>query len=537
LLSPAATNTVYERFRSILHEAQIDKRVQYMIEILFQVRKEKFKEHPIVIEELDLVEEEEQITHFLSIDEELDGQDSLNIFKFDSSYLENEEKYQRIKAEILGEDSDEEEGSSDEEQEETENAKVEIQDRTSTNLVNLRKTIYLVVMSSVDFEECVHKLIKLNIAEGQEIELCKMLIECNSQERTYNRYYGLIGERLCKLNQIWMEQFDKSFRETFETIHRYETSRIRNTGRFFGHLFSMDALPWSIFEIIRLNEEETTSASRIFIKVLFQDLCESLGLKKLKERLSDPFMQEFFTGIFPKENPRNTRFSINYFTSIGLGGITDDMREFLKQKIQEQESSDESEEDSSEYESSDQSDSESEPSSPRRDHNGKLVEAEYNYRMRSPSPSRSRGRSPSRSRSPARRHHESRSRHRETDRSPVRRHREHERSRSRHRRTSRSPVKRRDTSRSPVRRHRETYRSPVRRHHERSRSRHRETSRSPVRRHRERSRSPVRRRHESPSRESSRSPTREKRSRSINRRSRSRTPKRYNKRSRSRSRH
>ena len=31
---------------------------------------------------------------------------------------------------------------------------------------------------------------------------------------------------------------------------------------------------------------------------------------------------EYFEGIFPRDNPKNTRFSINFFTSIGLGGLT-----------------------------------------------------------------------------------------------------------------------------------------------------------------------------------------------------------------------
>jgi pre-mRNA-splicing factor CWC22 len=41
--SPKAFHGCFERFRTVLHEAQIDKRVQYMIEVLFQVRKDKFK--------------------------------------------------------------------------------------------------------------------------------------------------------------------------------------------------------------------------------------------------------------------------------------------------------------------------------------------------------------------------------------------------------------------------------------------------------------------------------------------------------------
>lgn len=33
-------------------------------------------------------------------------------------------------------------------------------------------------------------------------------------------------------------------------------------------------------------------------------------------------LQPFFEGLLPRDNPRNTRFAINFFTSIGLGGLT-----------------------------------------------------------------------------------------------------------------------------------------------------------------------------------------------------------------------
>lgn len=34
--------------------------------------------------------------------------------------------------------------------------------------------------------------------------------------------------------------------------------------------------------------------------------------------------------MFPVDVLKNTRFSTNYFTSIGLGVVTEDMRDFLK---------------------------------------------------------------------------------------------------------------------------------------------------------------------------------------------------------------
>lgn len=45
---------------------------------------------------------------------------STDIFKFDPNYIENEERYKAIKAEILGEDSEDEEGSEESESEEEE---------------------------------------------------------------------------------------------------------------------------------------------------------------------------------------------------------------------------------------------------------------------------------------------------------------------------------------------------------------------------------------------------------------------------------
>lgn len=53
-----------------------------MIEVLMQVRKDKYKDNPILSEGLDLVEEDEQITHQIQLDEELDVQDSLSKFEF-----------------------------------------------------------------------------------------------------------------------------------------------------------------------------------------------------------------------------------------------------------------------------------------------------------------------------------------------------------------------------------------------------------------------------------------------------------------------
>lgn len=46
---------------------------------------------------------------------------------------------------------------------------VDVHDHTQANVVNLRRTIYLTIMSALDFEEAVHKLLKIDIGQGQEV--------------------------------------------------------------------------------------------------------------------------------------------------------------------------------------------------------------------------------------------------------------------------------------------------------------------------------------------------------------------------------
>lgn len=329
---------VFDQFRTILHEADIDKRTQYMIEVLFQQRKDRWKDNPAIKEELDLIEEDDQITHRAELDGDIEVEDGLNVFKFDLEWQEHEDSYKKLKAEILGEDDgsgEEDEYETDESSEDEESKEdraLEVKDQTNADLSKLRRTIYLTIKSSGGFEECCHKLMRVNLPPGLEHELPSMVIECASQERTYDKFYGNIGERFCKLNRLWTDLFEAAFVKYYETIHRYETNRLRIIAQFFGHLLSTDAIGWHVFSVIHLTEEETTSSSRIFIKILLEELSSAMTAKKLAERFRDDTLQPSFENIFPKDasNTKDTRFAINFFTAIGMGVITEDMREFLK---------------------------------------------------------------------------------------------------------------------------------------------------------------------------------------------------------------
>jgi len=361
---PVPFNSIFDIFKSILHEGTIDKRVQYMIEHLFVVRKNNFSNNKAIITQLDLVEENDQITHDANLEDDYTEEElgnNLNIFHYDPEYEENEKKYDAMRREILGDsqESDDESSSAPEAETGEPNNQVLIEDKTDNAAKILKKNIYLTIMSSLDYEECAHKIIaKMGLQEGQEQDLCKMIIDCCAQEKSYRRFYGLLAQRFSVLQQPFKEYLEKLFVEYYDMIHVFDSNKLRNITKFFSHQLHSDSISWQVLHVIKVNEDDTNSSKRIFIMILFKELAEFLGVKRLSDRLQNKDMSIFFQGIFPKDNPVHTRFSINFFTTIGLGYITEPLRAFHEQTRKDMKNVDEMGKSSSE-ESSSSSDSSS----------------------------------------------------------------------------------------------------------------------------------------------------------------------------------
>nr|CDS31098.1 pre mRNA splicing factor CWC22 [Hymenolepis microstoma] len=181
-----------------------------------------------------------------------------------------------------------------------------------------------------------------------------MVLDCCAQTRSYETRYGSLAQRLCRVvlfsgekpkpgeakqqtttqpsepPRTYVAQFERIFGEQYATIHRLETAKLKNVAMFFAHLLFTDSISWGVLECVKLNERDTSSSGRIFLKFLFQELCSFMGLAKLQARLRDETLQPFFVHLLPRNNPKDTRFAINFLITIGLGGLTIDLREHLQ---------------------------------------------------------------------------------------------------------------------------------------------------------------------------------------------------------------
>ncbi|XBI51960.1 hypothetical protein VPH35_034409 [Triticum aestivum] len=265
--------------------------------------------------------------------DQLDPETHLDVFKPSATFVQDEAAYEDLKRSMLGDDGEvieEDKPDDDDDDDDSEDMEV-IKDETEINLINLRRTIYLTIMSSVGAEEAGHKLLSI-VRPGQEAELCGMLVECCKHERASSntRFYGHLGQRLCGISRAYQAGFEACFERCYAAAHRMGTDELRAAAGLFARLLAADAVPWrSMLGGVRIAEEDTTSSSRIFMKVMFQEMAEQLRVRLLGRRMNDDDEPEVRDALFPRDSAENTRFAVNFFTAIGLGGVTEPARKIL----------------------------------------------------------------------------------------------------------------------------------------------------------------------------------------------------------------
>ena len=210
---PRGLDLVFTLLRFLLHEPSLHKRTLNMIEDLFTIPMDQFQANPGIPSGLDLVDEDDQHTHPILLNDPCDPEAmlgirsiklnilfyfsllSLDVFQYDPLYEENEEKYNLIRRRIFDETNVNEDkvnsSSSDTDEDETQFARVEskydipsskrvsvlfVLDQKKQSIINLksnlatvRENIYKTIQSSLTGEECVRKLFKMNLPGDHEV--------------------------------------------------------------------------------------------------------------------------------------------------------------------------------------------------------------------------------------------------------------------------------------------------------------------------------------------------------------------------------
>lgn len=118
--APVDLNSICERLQRLVNEGELSVQVENMVDDILLARKNGFRNYSAVLKKLDLVKQDDQTTHTISLEDELHPQDMLNAFKYDDNFEEKEKKYEAIREEICGEETEDEDEDGNEAEEEDE---------------------------------------------------------------------------------------------------------------------------------------------------------------------------------------------------------------------------------------------------------------------------------------------------------------------------------------------------------------------------------------------------------------------------------
>ena len=69
---------------------------------------------------------------------------------------------------------------------------------------DVRRSIFIAVMSATDYNDAYIRLMKLRLKRSQELEISKVLIHCAGAEKVYNPYYTFLSRRVCSDKKLKM---------------------------------------------------------------------------------------------------------------------------------------------------------------------------------------------------------------------------------------------------------------------------------------------------------------------------------------------
>ncbi|QLG72954.1 hypothetical protein HG535_0E00380 [Zygotorulaspora mrakii] len=315
-VSNTAHNMVYEKLRELLQAGLLSSSTAKAVEELFDIRRSNYgdAQSKILAEAL----EGERHTHTFIIDNDtITPSNNLGEFEYEANFLKTAELFEALNERFLLESN---------EKLAPQTNVLLAKDMTGKNEIEFKKQIYLILKSSLSGDEAAHKILKLRISDPEKHRVVDVIIKSSIQESTYSKFYGLLSERLCSSHKSWKPAFQKIFKENYDNAEDFEPFQLRTMGKFWGHIIASDYIGFEVFECIKMSDEDTTAPGRIFLKFIMQELVAELEIKELENRLQEDYVQPYLANMFPMSDPEKMRYSINYFTAIGLGTLTQKMR-------------------------------------------------------------------------------------------------------------------------------------------------------------------------------------------------------------------
>jgi nucleolar MIF4G domain-containing protein 1 len=147
---------------------------------------------------------------------------------------------------------------------------------------DVRRAIYISIMSATDFKDAQIRLNKLNLKKAQEIEIPKVIIHCAGTEKTYNPYYTILARKVCSDHKT-RKSFQFALWDIFKSLGESQDGgadsddegddskevslrKLVNQGKLYGTLMAKRVLPITCLK--NLNFPYLQPKTKTFVEIM-----------------------------------------------------------------------------------------------------------------------------------------------------------------------------------------------------------------------------------------------------------------------------
>ncbi|KAM6970813.1 nucleolar MIF4G domain-containing protein 1 [Tautogolabrus adspersus] len=118
----------------------------------------------------------------------------------------------------------------------------------------VRRNIFCVIMTSEDYLDAFEKLLRMGLKDKQEREIVHVLMDCCLQEKTFNAYYAVLGEKFCSHDRRFQMTFQFNLWDKFRELSNLPSSTFNNLVQLVTRFLQNKCLSLSILKVIEFGE-------------------------------------------------------------------------------------------------------------------------------------------------------------------------------------------------------------------------------------------------------------------------------------------
>ena len=162
---------------------------------------------------------------------------------------------------------------------------------------DLRRRIFVAMMGADDYVDAHTRLVKLRLTKGQQPEMVRVLLECCGQEGIFNRYYALLGARLCETFREFRFALQFAFWDAFKTLGELTLHRTANTAKLLAQLIQRDAVPLACLKVVGWSRPSERAV--FFWQVFFIELLGAppAAMQRIYHTFGEPTNGELKDGV------------------------------------------------------------------------------------------------------------------------------------------------------------------------------------------------------------------------------------------------